>query len=283
MIKKVVVCALFFIGLHANAQIKINELYLQSGAFFNQSKGSLADFQTLAPQSSILQQDLSLYQNYPMYNFNLPGQAQTLSLGLQLAKLPNATLRVGLTHVNQGSALSYGGSYTESFTVDTLTSSQTGEQFLVDSFSTHSYNARYSQEQLRLDASLIFRLNGEKRWSLYGGVGANIGMSYNCQTTVHQSVSPYGDSQFYGLFNDYIMYSDGVHQHETFENKGGIGVGIYAPLGLDFQVGKNRAFWKPFHLYAEMRPGLNITQISGLGTTFSAGGFSNFGLRVKFN
>lgn len=270
-------------GMKVNAQVKITELYLQTGTFFNQSRGSLADFQTLAPQSSILQQDLSLYQNYPMFNFNLPGQAQTLSAGLQFAKLPKATLRVGLTHINQGSALSYGGSYTESFTVDTLTSSQTGEQFFVDSFSTHSYNARYSQEQLRLDASLIFRLNGEKRWSLYGGIGANIGFSYNGQTTIHHSVSPNGDSQFYGLFNDYIMYANGVHQNETFENKGGIGLGIYAPLGIDFQVGKKRDFWKPFHLYLEMRPGLNITQIAGLGTTFSAGGFSNFGLRVKFN
>lgn len=283
MFKNLVLAALFTVGVKVNAQVKITELYLQTGTFFNQSKGNLADFQTLAPQSSILQQDLSLYQNYPMYNFNLPGQAQTLSAGLQFAKLPKATLRVGLTHINQGSALSYGGSYTESFTVDTLTSSQTGEQFLVDSFSTHSYNARYSQEQLRLDASLIFRLNGEKRWSLYGGIGANIGLSYNGQTTIHHSVSPNGDSQFYGLFNDYIMYASGVHQQESFENKGGIGVGIYAPLGIDFQVGKKRDFWKPFHLYLEMRPGLNITQIAGIGSTFSAGGFSNFGLRVKFN
>ena len=283
MFKNFVLAALFTVGMKVNAQVKITELYLQTGTFFNQSKGNLADFQTLAPQSSILQQDLSLYQNYPMYNFNLPGQAQTLSAGLQFAKHPKATLRVGLTHINQGSALSYGGSYTESFTVDTLTSSQTGEQFLVDSFSTHSYNARYSQEQLRLDASLIFRLNGEKRWSLYGGIGANIGLSYNGQTTIHHSVSPNGDSQFYGLFNDYIMYASGVHQQESFENKGGIGVGIYAPLGIDFQVGKKRDFWKPFHLYLEMRPGLNITQIAGLGSTFSAGGFSNFGLRVKFN
>ncbi len=283
MFKKLVLGALVIAGTSVNAQIKITELYLQTGTFFNQSRGSLADFQTLAPQSSILQQDLSLYQNYPMFNFNLPGQAQTLSAGLQLAKHPKATLRVGLTHINQGSALSYGGSYTESFTVDTLTSSQTGEQFFVDSFSTHSYNARYSQEQLRLDASLIFRLNGEKRWSLYGGIGANIGISYNGQTTIHHSVSPNGDGQFYGLFNDYIMYSNGAHQQETFENKSGIGVGIYAPLGIDFQVGKKRDFWKPFHLYLEMRPGLNITQIAGLGTTFSAGGFSNFGLRVKFN
>ena len=30
----------------AQAQISINEIYLQSGSFFGQNKGSLADFQT---------------------------------------------------------------------------------------------------------------------------------------------------------------------------------------------------------------------------------------------
>ena len=127
----------------AQAQISINEIYLQSGSFFGQNKGSLADFQTLAPGSSILQQDLSAYQTYPQMFFNLPGQSQSLSVGLGLGKMPNATLRLGLMHTSQNNALATGGSYTETFRVDTLTSSQSGEQYFVDSFSTHSFNANY--------------------------------------------------------------------------------------------------------------------------------------------
>ncbi len=266
----------------AQAQISINEIYLQSGAFFGQTKGSLADFQTLAPSSSILQQDLSAYQSSPIYSFNLPGQSQTLSLGLKLAKLPNATLRLGLMHTGQRNALSAGGSYTETFRIDTLTSSQSGEQFFIDSFSTHSYHANYTQEQLRLDASLIFRYKADKRWSFFGGIGANFGLSYNAATTIHHRVSPYGDYYGYGFFND-IMFNDfGTHETETFENKGGFGLGVYAPLGIDFQVGKKREFWKPMHLYMELRPGFNVNQIAGLGTTFSAGNFSNVGIRFQF-
>jgi hypothetical protein len=266
----------------AQAQISINEIYLQSGAFFGQTKGSLGDFQTLAPGSSILQQDLSAYQSSPIYSFNLPGQSQTLSLGLKLAKLPNATLRLGLMHTGQRNALSVGGTYKETFRVDTLTSSQSGEQFFIDSFSTHSYYANYTQEQLRLDASLIFRYKADKRWSFFGGIGANFGLSYNAATTIHHRVSPYGDYFGYGFFND-IMFNDfGTHETETFENKGGFGLGVYAPLGIDFQVGKKREFWKPMHLYMELRPGFNVNQIAGLGTTFSAGNFSNVGLRFQF-
>ena len=267
----------------AQAQISINEIYLQSGSFFGQNKGSLADFQTLAPGSSILQQDLSAYQTYPQMFFNLPGQSQSLSVGLGLGKMPNATLRLGLMHTSQNNALATGGSYTETFRVDTLTSSQSGEQYFVDSFSTHSFNANYAQEQLRIDASLLFRYNADKRWSFFGGIGANFGLSYNAATTVHHRVSPYGDYFGYGFFNDLMFIDFGTHETETFENKGGFGLGVYAPLGIDFQLGKKREFWKPMHLYMELRPGFNINQIAGLGTTFSVGNFSNAGLRFQFN
>ncbi len=257
----------------AQAQISINEIYLQSGSFFGQNKGSLADFQTLAPGSSILQQDLSAYQTYPQMFFNLPGQSQSLSVGLGLGKMPNATLRLGLMHTSQNNALTTGGSYTETFRVDTLTSSQSGEQYFVDSFSTHSFNANYAQEQLRIDASLLFRYNADKRWSFFGGIGANFGLSYNAATTVHHRVSPYGDYFGYGFINDLMFIDFGTHETETFENKGGFGLGVYAPLGIDFQLGKKREFWKPMHLYMELRPGFNINQIAGLGTTFSVGNF----------
>jgi hypothetical protein len=265
----------------SQAQLSFEGVYLQNGAFFGSSKGSLSDLQTLAPQSVLLQQDLSAYQSYPVMNFNFPGQSQSISVGLKMAKLPNATLRLGLMHTNQRNALTTGGSYTETFRIDTLTSSQTGEQFFVDSFSTHSYNASYSQEQLRLDASLLFRYNADKRWSFYGGIGANFGLSYNGQTSVNQYVSPYGSGYGYGynLFND--MVHNGTHTQETFENKGGFGFGVYAPLGVDFQVGKKRDFWMPIHLYMELRPGFNVNQIAGLGTSFSAGNFSNIGLRFQ--
>ena len=261
----------------SQAQLSFEGIYLQNGAFYGAGKGSVSDFQTLAPQSILLQQDLSAYQAYPVMNFTFPGQSQSLSVGLKMAKLPNATLRLGLMHTNQQNALAIGGSYTETFRIDTLTSSQTGEQIFVDSFSTHSYNASYSQEQLRLDASLLFRYNADKRWSFYGGIGANFGLSYNAQTNVNQYVSPYGSGYGYGLFND--MVYNGTHTQETFETKSGFGFGVYAPLGVDFQVGKKRDFWMPIHLYMELRPGFNVNQIAGLGTSFSAGNFSNIGLR----
>lgn len=263
----------------ANAQVNIKEIYLQSGGYFNTSNGSLADFQQLAPNSSILNQDLSMYQTNMMYEFNLPGQAQTLSLGLGLGKVPNATLRLGLMHTNQNNLMQTSGSYTESFPMDTLTSSQTGEQFIIDSFSTHGYHAYYGQKQIRLDASLIFRYNAKNRWSFFGGIGANFGFTYQANTNIQHYVTPWADYNY--NYSNWI-YSEGTHIEENFEHKGGYGLGVYAPLGVDFQVGKNREFWKPMHLFLELRPGFNVNQISGLETNFSVGNFSNMGLRFAF-
>lgn len=278
--KKIIFTLSCFIAVMTIAQVQIKEVYLQSGAFFGQTNSTLADFQALVPNSSILQQDLSAYQNGSYLRFYGPGQSQSLNLGLGLAKLPNATLRIGLMHVVQNNALQTGGEYTESFAYDTLTSSQTGEQFFIDSFSTHGYWARYSQKQLRLDASLIFRYKADKRWSFYGGIGANFGFNYDANTDVHQYTINYTGAELYGYSNG--SFSEGTHLHESFENKGGFGMSLYAPLGIDFQVGKKREFWKPIHLYAELRPGVNINQIAGLGTSFSAGNFSNLGLRFQF-
>ena len=62
------------------AQLSFEGIYLQNGAFYGAGKGSVSDFQTLAPQSVLLQQDLSVYQAYPVMNFTFPGQSQSSSL-----------------------------------------------------------------------------------------------------------------------------------------------------------------------------------------------------------
>jgi hypothetical protein len=43
----------------------------------------------------------------------------------------------------------------------------------------------YSSNQLRLDASLIFRTNADARWSAFAGVGINAGVSLNSNTTIY--------------------------------------------------------------------------------------------------
>ena len=186
--------------------------------------------------------------------------------------MPKVTFRVGITHVSNEGALSAFGSYSQSFPYDTLTSSQTGEQTFLDSTNSKYYNMNHSNQQIRLDGAMIFRMFPEKRWSIHTGLGASLGMSYQSNTEIRYWESTSISS------GDYYE-ENGVS--ETFKNKNSLGASLYIPFGVDFGIGKKREFWMPFHLYAETRPSLNINSINGVGTTFSPGMSSAVGLRMK--
>jgi hypothetical protein len=174
---------------------------------------------------------------------------------------------------NYGVLTAHGG-YTETAPYDTLTSSQTGQQIFIDSSYNRSYDMNYSTQQLRLDGAIIFRMFPEKRWSLHTGLGASVGMSYRSTTTLQYSAYssvPGGNGYSY----------TGEESNETFTNKNSMAASLYVPFGIDFGLGKKRAFWMPFHLYTEIRPTLNLNSIHELGTSFSTGMSSALGLRIK--
>lgn len=277
--KKATLLAALILSTAAFSQnLKISEIHISNGTGFGgQINGSIDDFKTLAPNSSILAMDFSQYnpQGFPTYQ--TPGMnmssSYSLQLGLQCAKMPKVLYRVGITHVSNAGVRSAFGSYFQSFPYDTLTSSQTGEQIFLDSTSTKYYNMNHSNQQIRLDGAMIFRMFPEKRWSIHTGLGASIGMSYQSNTEISFWESSSVSS------GDYY-YSQNV-QRESYKNKNALGASLYIPFGVDFGIGKKREFWMPFHVYAETRPSLNINSINGIGTSFSPGMSSAVGLRVK--
>ena len=261
-------------------KIKINEFHVSSGtASMNMPEGSLEDFKILAPNSVILTKDFSQFnQGYfnPMgfrYGMN-QSSMYSLQLGLQCAKMQKATFRIGITHLSNYGLLSARGGYSVSAPYDTLTSSQTGQQTFLDTTYTKSYDLNYSNQQLRLDGAVIFRMFPDKRWSLHAGLGASFGYSYRANTNIRYS--EYSSTSYISSYSG--SYTS---EQETFKNKNSLGASLYIPLGIDFGIGKKRSFWMPFHLYLETRPSLNINSISNLGTTFSPGMSSALGLRIK--
>lgn len=279
--KKISLFAALVLSAAAFSQkLTISEIHISSGnGSLGTQDGTLTDFAKLAPNSAILGMDLSQLTQYNYGIFNAFGMnsgysSNSLQLGLQCAKMPKITFRVGLTHVSNFGLLSAHGGFTESAPYDTLTSSQTGQQTFIDSSHSKSYHMNYSNQQIRLDGAMIFRMFPEKRWSLHAGLGASIGMSYHAST----SIQYWESSGIYGG-NEYNYNETGIN--ETFENKNSLGASLYIPLGLDFCIGKKREFWMPFHLYVETRPSLNINSINGIGSSFSPGISSAAGLRVK--
>jgi len=163
---------------------------------------------------------------------------------------------------------------------DTLTSSQTGETFYVDSVHSSTYLVEYSAERFGLSTSLVWRTKG--RWSIYGGVGLAGGLLMNARTEVYHSTYDGVDDPNNNRPSDvyYGRYS-GNGGTETFRNGTGWWLSLNTPLGLDFQVARRSAFWSRVHLYDELRPQLLFQGTPELGTGTNFGVQSVFGVRLK--
>jgi hypothetical protein len=276
----------FFILSNLNAQIKITQIHLNAGSFMDidKSKNKISDFSLLAPGSDILSQDFSAYQQVGYLNpgmmmrdkSNLANSSnfQSIQLGLSFAKCPKGTLRIGISNVHN-ELLNASGHYYESHVIDTLFSSQTGQMYYVDSTISNNYNGNYSNDQLRLDAAYIFEVNAGKRWAFHAGLGLSIGMSYRSTTRLRteEYIQPY--SGYESTSNSQNIES------ESYGNFMVMGGSAYIPLGINFKLGNKREFWKPFVIYNEFRPTIQLNSIPNNTVKFNVGFGSTLGLRYN--
>jgi len=278
--RKSVLFSFLFITAFARAQgdrITITDVQITSGGGGGTSiYGDISDFRSLAPNSEILRKDFSGFDSRRTMTEGGGSMFQSFQLGFKLPKSTSSALRAGITHVAQNNLMSSNGYRSESFPYDTLTSSQTGEQFYIDSMHHEYYDFQYGSRQLLLDASLIFRLQGDRRWSLFGGIGMSVGFSYESFTEL-----TYGEWNFGGRSVNQGFDSNGSRLFERYDHKSGVSASVYLPLGIDFRIGKNREFWKPIHLFLETRPGFQLNDIPGNGLRMTVGSTGGLGLRVS--
>ena len=276
----------FFILSNLNAQIKITQIHLNAGSFMDidKSKNKISDFSLLAPGSDILSQDFSAYQQVGYFfsgmmmrdksNLANSSNFQSIQLGLSFAKCPKGTLRIGISNVHN-ELLNASGHYYESHVIDTLFSSQTGQMYYVDSTISNNYNGNYSNDQLRLDAAYIFEVNAGKRWAFHAGLGLSIGMSYRSTTRLRteEYIQPY--SGYESTSNSQNIES------ESYGNFMVMGGSAYIPLGINFKLGNKREFWKPFVIYNEFRPTIQLNSIPNNTVKLNVGFGSTLGLRYN--
>jgi hypothetical protein len=266
-------------------KLKITDASISVGGIFQNSPiNTLSNFQKLAPQSLLLTTNFSGYSSSTGMA-SVAGPAFNANVGINRLKAENPTnksvtqVRVGLSF--SGTNISNYLSKTEKVPYDTLTSSQSGQTVYLDSVKTHSYSMNYKSQEIRLDVSLIYRTNPTARWSVYGGVGVEVGTTVSSYTSIYYNennssklMHNMGSSSNYGGSST----TNGVEEH--FINKNGFGYAAYLPVGLDFRVGKKKEFFKQTHLFCEVRPFLNYTNIPELGTFGGVGMRSSLGLRV---
>ena len=247
-------------------------------------QGNLADFQKLAPNSTLLKNNFSGYD--ADRGFTVLGSSFfSFNAGINFADKqrnyyrPDPQLRVGFCLLN-GTGLSGGLNYKEKTPFDTIVS-PAGQPIARDSVNSTHYNMDYITKQIRADASLIFRTNRIKRFSLYAGLGANLGFAVSAYTEI-----TYLNSKYIQEEHPAGTQGSGTHYPhkdstitEDFENRKGFGFSLYVPAGFDFRLGKRREFWKKTHLFTESRFVLNYYDIPELHWTRSVGFISMLGVR----
>lgn len=225
------------------------------------------DLTALAPGSMLLQQDLSDHT----FHWDNDGYADGLfemSLGLRV--FPGAgprapEFRIGVLYSQVDLEATF--SRHTAIPYDTLTSAQTGQQFIVDSVSTSTYDIRYSAERFGVHGALVW--SRPARWSLYAGIGVMGGATLNARTEVRHEVV--NEVEHLGYDDPYPTRDRYVEpQRELHRNRSGWWAGGYVPFGVDFRLGRSHLFWSRIHLCYEVRPMFMVQGVPEIGsvTTF---------------
>lgn len=259
-------------------------LYLGFGMRTSDSEYlTLSQIQQLLPQSELLPGDVSTYGTDSYYDQQNYGTMVNLLFGIRLkeSKTFEQGLRIGVTYSNSQS-FSSNYNYRVETPYDTLTSSQTGLPFYVDSVNSKNIYVSSSQDIVTLDLSYILRLNAKGRVSFFTGLGVEVGAIINPRYTIQSSENVYYTSQYNVGYQNYNIF-DGDYQTESFRTDGGFFGQVYLPLGIDFRIAKLNPFWSNIHVYTECRPAIQYSKLEGRsGVTQTNFGVAFVGARFEF-
>lgn len=271
-------------------KIKIQDYYVQTGFGLEKTNlGTLNDFNTLAPQSVLLKNNTADFTGGG--DLGISGNSMfSMMVGFKMLDSDKSTFksnpnfRVGVSYMTNN-ALNHNLHKTVRKPYDTLTSTSTGQSVYIDSLSTQYYGMRYTSDQLRLDGSLIYRTQTNSRWSLYAGIGINVGVSVNASTHIYYNDIKRTETRFSdgNTASSYYFSSSENGQIENFNNKTNWGASAYMPMGVDFRIGKKNEFLKKIHLFYDLRSSVNVTSIPELQTLTSVSMQHGLGIRVSMN
>jgi hypothetical protein len=274
-------------------RLKLCSASLNAGAIIETNiKETPEDFQKLAPNSNLLTAN-SIKKYDAITGYKTFGSSTissntiaTVMLGFKFGNknktdyITKYLLRVGASYFSETN-LSANFFTTETSTYDTLVSLLSQQAVYLDSVSRKYYSMTYVSNQLRLDISLLLRSNPYERWSLYTGIGLTAGTSIKAKTTINYEQKDALESRYQNGTN-YVTIIKEEFKTESFKNKSNIIASLYVPLGADFRIGNNSEFWKRSHIFYELRPSFNITQIPELRTIANIGFMHGLGVRFSF-
>ncbi|MES2555140.1 MAG: hypothetical protein V4604_03265 [Bacteroidota bacterium] len=227
---------------------RIVEIAISTG-FANPYSAGISDetWNKYTPDFVIPADSLNFQQNsYSMYSFSEPATilaTNSYVLGSVHVSYRNAFLDAKKIRSSLGIVFGSGIGYesnqnwtrTEIITIDTLTSSQTGQQYTVDSTHYQTIGRSYSANEFMFGVSHFFQTDPLRRFSLYVGVSANVGFSVNSRLYTYESnwstVDPSLESTNQG--------ENELDQKEIADAPKSHSVALQIPLELSFRPWKN--------------------------------------------
>ena len=274
----------------AQVRMRISEVnYSSQFTALHDTRAKLVDFMTLASSSLMLQNDFSDYSYTNFYSSSNFYSISNFKLGLEFYGdntgkfLEGTKLYFGVFR-NRSSFMSGRMMNSQRMRSDTLISVGTGTIYFTDTVIEREYNMDYYFEQIGISLSALYFLKPEKRWSFYGGFDFKVGFSIKSITDIIFSEdiklqTRNAATNFYFAGSSLNSYSE----NENIDNEPNRIIFAGLPLGINFRIGKNRDFWKQFHLYYEFKPCLSAIIIPELNRTYTnTFVFSGMGIRYKW-
>ncbi|MEZ5173690.1 MAG: hypothetical protein R2850_09350 [Bacteroidia bacterium] len=271
-----------------NKRIKLSEISLQTGLFLeSNTTASLEQFKNLAPQSTILESDLTEYSQSISNQFN-GFSMNSLQAGFVIKDKKskefknNRIFKIGITQLRSAPLSSAYHRFSE-LRYDTLISSSTGQVLFLDSMITQFYTMNYTSSQIRLDLALVFSSSSAARLGISGGVGITAGTSFNsgADITYVRSARNQETDQYGEPVEDYVENYSHQSQIENVSSGNCTGASVYLPLSASFRIGEKENIWNKLHVFCEFRPGVNFSFIPGIRTIANGSAQVGFGLNLK--
>jgi hypothetical protein len=269
------------------SRFSVREVQIQSGNFIQSTiPGTLEDFRKLAPESVLLNTDMSGFSQR-MSGGSYTGAMFSIMAGFQFsdnqkkAYKTNPLLRMGVTYYS-GMPLTNHLTKRTSGTYDILTSYQTGDIFRIDSTNREAIYMDFFTRHLRFDGSMIYRTFPGARFSLFTGAGVTAGLTFGAQTYISHNSNTWLDiytSSDVNL-NYWKSFDSDFYESETFTNSNQLGFSGYIPLGVNYRVSKKHEFWSHMHIFCEIRMGIEFIVIKNIKTLEYTTRHQGVGLKI---
>lgn len=237
---------------------------------------SMEDYQQIVPESLLLKDAIvSASGSQKPHGFGNTTGASSINVGLT-PKSGVGILRLGLLYQGRGATSYYWHETSQTGLFDTLTSSATGETFLIDSTRSETYFADTRMEHVGLDVSMVFNTHYQ-RLNFFGGLGISGSASLNSKTFI----SHVAMTEFEQDYATYTLQQNNVVETEIFKLKSTFQGQIYIPMGIDLTLGKKRPIFAHSALHLEFRPSLRFQQLANSRVQASVVSSSFLGLKYR--